>query len=578
MEASAPGVRPRPRRPGLRERLLWPAASESSFPISEDKAMMARTYAYLFFAGATLTLLTLLLPGAADRDALGIVVLSAVAYATCAAFLVGFDRLPLWVLQSSPILGALVVTGVLWAGGPLEIGAYAMFYFWVALAACYFFGLRVALFHIAFCTMCLAVAVLVHGSDMPLPGLYFAMGAGTLLVFGALMVLLRSQIERVVSRLTDAAGTDVLTGISNRREFEERFGHELERSVRSGGPMGLVVIDLDWFKEVNDRFGHAAGDRALKMVAGVLEEQTRRIDMVARLGGEEFAVVAPDAGEEETYRLAERLRREVKLAFADHTRPLTTSCGVATFPASGDTASDLLRAADRALYAAKDLGRDRTIVYRRGEDEISMAVARRARAGRASPRLASLVSMAESVDRRKGTPGHSRAVERFSESIARSMGLSDAHVEEISLAGLLHDIGTIGLSEAVLSKTGELTDEEWAEIRRHPEVGARILSTADLDAVSDWVYAHHERVDGTGYPRGLRDGQIPVEAQIVAVADAYAAMTADRSYRSGVDTEEAIEELRRSVGTQFLPEVVEAFATHADKRGGEAYEASRTSG
>ena len=539
---------------------------------------MARTYAYLFFAGGTLTLLTLLLPGAGERESVAIVAFSAVAYVTAVGFLIAFDRLPAWVLKTSPMLGALLTTLVLNVAGPVAIGAYSMFYFWIALVACYFFGLRAALLQIAFCVACLGISVIAHDSEMPLPGLYLAMGAGTLLVSGTLMVALRSQIERVVSRLTDAAGTDVLTGISNRREFEERFGHELERSVRSGSPMGLVVLDLDWFKEINDRFGHAAGDRALRVVAGVLEEQTRRIDMVARLGGEEFAVVAPDAGEEETYRLAERLRREVKVAFADHARPLTTSCGVATFPASGGTASDLLRAADRALYAAKDLGRDRTIVYRRGEDEISMAVARRARAGRASPRLASLVSMAESVDRRKGTPGHSRAVERFSESIARSMGFPEAQVEEISLAGLLHDIGTIGLPESLLSKTGELTEEEWREIRRHPEVGARILSTADLDAISDWVYAHHERIDGTGYPRGLRDGQIPVEAQIVAVADAYAAMTADRSYRPGVERDEAIEELRRNAGSQFLPEVVEAFATRADKSGGEAYEAARRSG
>ena len=540
--------------------------------------MMVRTYAYLFFAGATLTLLTLLLPGSGERDTLGIVAVALVAYATSVAFLIAFDRIPMWVLQVSPVLGALLVTGLLNLAGPLAIGAYSMFYFWVALVACFFFGLRTALLQIAFCVLCLGLSVLAHDGEMPLPGLYLAMGAGTLVVSGVLLVALRSQIERVVSRLIDAAGTDVLTGLSNRREFEERFNYELERSVRSGSPMGLVVMDLDWFKEINDRFGHAAGDRALRTVARVLGEQTRRIDLVARLGGEEFAVVAPDAGEEEAYRLAERLRREVKAAFSEHTRPLTTSCGVATFPASGGTASDLLRAADRALYAAKDLGRDRTIVYRRGEDEISMAVARRARAGRANPRLASLVSMAESIDRRKGTPGHSRAVERFCESIARSMGFSVAQIEEISLAGLLHDIGTIGLREAVLSKTGELSDDEWSEIRHHPEVGARILSTADLDSVSDWVYAHHERVDGSGYPRGLRDGQIPVEAQIVAVADAYAAMTADRSYRPGMSMEDAIAELRRNAGSQFMPEVVEAFATRADKSGGEAYEAARSPG
>ena len=555
---------------------MWPAESESSFPISEDRAMMARTFAYLFLAGGILTLLTLLLPGAEERDSGAIAAVSGLAFVTAAGFLIALDRLPVLVYRLSPMLGALLVTGVVNLAGPIAIGAYAMFYFWVALVAGYFFGLRAALFQIAFSVVCLGVSVLVHGSEMLLPALYFAMGAGTLLVSGTLMVMLRNRIERVVARLTDAAGTDVLTGLSNRREFDERFGYELERSVRSGSPMGLIVIDLDWFKEVNDRFGHDAGDRALRVVARVLEDQTRRIDMVARIGGEEFAVVAPDAGEEETYRLAERLRREVKTAFANHARPLTTSCGVATFPASGGTASDLLRAADRALYAAKDLGRDRTIVYRRGEDEISMTVARRARAGRASPRLASLVSMAESVDRRKGTPGHSRAVERFAESIARSMGLPDAHVEEISLAGLLHDIGTIGLPESVLAKTGKLTEDEWHEIRRHPEVGARILSTADLDSVSEWVYAHHERVDGTGYPRGLKDGEIPLEAQIVAVADAYAAMTADRGYRPGVDSDEAIEELRRSAGSQFMPDVVEAFATRADKSGGEAYEAARS--
>lgn len=538
--------------------------------------MMARTYAHLFLAGSVLVTVTLLLPGGDERDDAAIVAIAGIALVTAMAYLAVFEKLPKWVLQASPVLGALLVTAVLNVASPEAFGAYSMFYFWVALVACFFFRMRTALLLIAFCIACLGVSVAIHEDDLPLPALYLTMGAGTLLVSGVLLVALRGQIERVVTRLTDAAGRDALTGISNRREFEERFGLELERSVRSGSPMGLVVLDLDWFKEVNDRFGHAAGDRALKTVAMVLEEATRRIDMVARLGGEEFAVVAPDAGEEETYRLAERLRREVQRAFADHARPLTTSCGVATFPASGGTAGDLMRAADRALYAAKDLGRNRTIVYRRGEDEISMAVARRARAGRASPRLASLVSMAESVDRRKGTPGHSRAVERFCEAIARSMGFSEAQVEEISLAGLLHDIGTIGLPEAVLSKTGQLNDDEWGEIRHHPEVGARILSTADLDSVSEWVYAHHERVDGSGYPRGLKDGQIPVEAQIVAVADAYAAMTAARSYRPGMSTEDAIEELRRNAGSQFSPEVVEAFATRADKRGGEAFEAARS--
>jgi HD-GYP domain-containing protein (c-di-GMP phosphodiesterase class II) len=218
-----------------------------------------------------------------------------------------------------------------------------------------------------------------------------------------------------------------------------------------------------------------------------------------------------------------------------------------------------MRAADRALYAAKDLGRDRSIVYRRGEEEISMAVARRTRAARESPRLASLVSMAESVDRRKGTPGHARDVERYAEALARGMGLPESRVEEIGLAGLLHDIGTIGLSESVLSSSSPLGEKGWEEIRRHPEVGARILSTANLDAISEWVLAHHERPDGTGYPRGLKDGEIPLESQIIAIADAYAAMTAERSYRPGVGIERARQELEANAGTQFDVEAVAAF-------------------
>ena len=562
MDIPPPLDRPRPRRPSLRERLSWPPISEAGVPISKNRAMMARTYTYLFALGATLALITLAFPHAADAEPLGLILPALGAYAAAAGYLLLFDRLPLWLFKASPVLGAGLVTAALYFNGPEAIGAYGMFFFWVVLAASYFFGLRVALVHIAICAGLYGLVLLTE--DAPLSGLYWAMGGGTLLVSGVVMVGLRGQVEGLVGRLMDAAGTDVLTGLANRREFEDRFALELERSIRSGRPMGLIVLDLDWFKEVNDRFGHEAGDRALRLVADVLRRETRRIDIVARLGGEEFGVLAPDAGEEESYHVAERLRRQVKVAFAEHPRPLTLSCGVATFPASGGTHSDLMRAADRALYAAKDLGRDRSIVYRRGEDEISMTVARRALTGRASPRLASLVSTAESVDRRKGTPGHSRDVERYAQALARELGLPEARVEEIGLAGLLHDIGTIGLSESVLSKSGALTADEWHEIRRHPEVGARILSTANLDAISEWVLAHHERPDGAGYPRGLRDGEIPVESQIIAVADAYAAMTARRSYRRGIGVERAREELRANAGTQFDAEAVSAFLAMGD--------------
>jgi HD-GYP domain-containing protein (c-di-GMP phosphodiesterase class II) len=283
------------------------------------------------------------------------------------------------------------------------------------------------------------------------------------------------------------------------------------------------------------------------------------MDTVARLGGEEFAVLAPEAGEEEMFRLAERLRREVKRAFADHVKPLTISCGVANFPATGVTASDLLRAADRALYAAKDLGRDRSVVYRPGETEVAFPETGVERSGRASSRLPSLVALADAMDRRKGSPGHSRLVGHYAEAVARGLDLSDEEVERVSLAGLLHDIGTVGISESTLAKQKPLSQEEWAEIRKHPEVGARIVGTADLDGVGEVILAHHERPDGSGYPFGLKGDEIPIAAQIVAVADAFAAMTADRTYRQGVAPDAAVEELQANSGKQFAPQVVEVF-------------------
>jgi HD-GYP domain-containing protein (c-di-GMP phosphodiesterase class II) len=150
-------------------------------------------------------------------------------------------------------------------------------------------------------------------------------------------------------------------------------------------------------------------------------------------------------------------------------------------------------------------------------------------------------------------------VGRYAELIARRLELGDARVERIRAAGVLHDIGKLGVADAVLKKSGALTDEEWSEMRRHPELGARILDHANLRDISGWVLAHHERIDGRGYPLGLSGAEIPLEARILAVADAYEAMTADRVYRSALGHDVAQEELRSGTGTQFDPDVVQAF-------------------
>jgi putative nucleotidyltransferase with HDIG domain len=291
----------------------------------------------------------------------------------------------------------------------------------------------------------------------------------------------------------------------------------------------------------------------------VLREHTREIDTVARMGGEEFAVIVPEAGEHETYILAERLRQETRSAFRERPEKLTVSCGVAVHPNHGADPDVLLKAADQALYAAKQLGRDRSVIYST-ELAANMTDLGDSNAAQRAGSLATVVSLAEVLDiRHTGTATHSQMVGRYAEAMARALELGEKRVERVRLSGILHDIGKVGIPDSILDKPGPLTDEEWAEMRKHPEIGARIVRNANLDDIAIWILAHHERPDGTGYPLGLSGGQIPIEARILAVADAFEAMTAHRAYKQAMSEPEARRELRRRAGSQFDVEVVDAF-------------------
>ena len=539
----------------LARRLDWRGAGPSA--VREDRVTMARTFTYLFGAGATLVLLSLLFPHSPDRETTGLLITTLVAYLVAAGFLVAWDRLPLWAFEASPLVGTLVVSLAVYFAGSEAATAYAMYYFWVALAACYFLRPAIAFVNLCMASAAYGVVLLVGPGHVMLPGLTWAMVTGTLGVLGILMTTLRGQVQGLVSQLAAAARTDSLTQLANRRELEERFAAELERSTRTARPLSILVLDLDWFKEYNDRFGHSAGDRVLVLLAQALKRATRTSDVVARLGGEEFGVLAPETDEAEGYLLAERLRAEVRTAFARETEKMTISCGVASFPIHGITSGELLHAADRALYEAKESGRDRAVVFRQagveGVEGEKVAIER------TSPRLASLVSLAEAVDRRKGSPANSRRVARFAEALARSLHLPDEEVERVRIAALLRDVGEVGVAESILNKDGPLDPRERQEVERHPEIGARIVGAAQLGRVGEWILTHHERPDGQGYPRGLREHQIPLEGRIVAVADAYAAMTADRPYRRPFSPHRARAELQARAGTQFDHDVVEAF-------------------
>jgi putative nucleotidyltransferase with HDIG domain len=261
--------------------------------------------------------------------------------------------------------------------------------------------------------------------------------------------------------------------------------------------------------------------------------------------------------------VAERLRRAVHERFAAHPATVSVSIGVATTGPGLGSASALMRAANRALYAAKHLGRDRCVAAH--AETLDMLDAVREADGSAREQLAAAMLLAETLDLRDvGTARHSETVGRYAEQIARAMGWDPARVARVRAAGILHDIGKLGISDAILHKPGRLDSAEWQEMERHPELGARILEHANLRDIASWVLAHHERVDGAGYPRGIAGDEIPVEARILAVADAYEAMTADRPYRRALPAAVARGQLEEGAGRQFDAGVVAAFVAILD--------------
>jgi diguanylate cyclase (GGDEF)-like protein len=539
----------------LFDRLRWRGWGESA-ALFEDPATMARTFTYLFGIGGAILLASLAIPVSGGRNEVGLLVIGLIELGAAAVLLVQFDRLPPWAFRALPPAGAVLISFAVYFGGSDAPSAYALYYFWVALAACFFFRWLVVAVSLVVASAGYAAALLAL-DHVQSAGLKWAVATGTLLATGAVMTALRGQLERLVVELGAAARTDSLTGLANRRELEERFTAELERSTRGGRPLAIVVLDLDWFKEFNDRFGHAAGDRALRRLGDALKLATRTSDIVARLGGEEFGVLAPETDEEEARLLAERLRAEVRRAFARQPEKMTVSCGVASFPIHGITPGELLHAADRALYQAKESGRDRSVVFHEAAPEGRDG--ERVGIERTSPRLASLASLAEAVDRRKGSPANSRRVAGYAERLARGFNLPEDEVERVRVAALLRDVGEVGVAESILNKPGALSDEERTELEKHPDIGARIVGAAQLGRVSEWILTHHERLDGRGYPRGLSEHQIPLEGKILAVADAYGAMTSDRPYRPRFSPKRAKAELQARVGSQFDHDVVAAF-------------------
>ena len=356
----------------------------------------------------------------------------------------------------------------------------------------------------------------------------------------------RDYQERVEQAIRDS-----LTGVYNRRYFFEALEQEHHRSVRSGEPLSLVLIDVDDFKRVNDTLGHAAGDAVLRELTRIGSELVRPADTFARLGGEEFAVLLPATGQLDALFVAERVRRAAATDGLLAERGVTVSAGIATWPDDAAEREALMARADAALYWAKRNGKNicaaasEVVVVPDADDEDGS--------------LAHLHALVAVVD---GTYGrnHSHDVAAYALAIGQRLGLSGERLTQLRRAALFHDIGTIAVAGQILAKRGALVEGEVADIRAHPEVGESMLLHCGLQSEAAWVRHHHERVDGGGYPDGVSGRQLPLEARIVAVADAFEAMTAGRPYSPPLAPDAALAEARRCAGSQFDARVVEALA------------------
>jgi len=334
-----------------RQRLHWTRDEVVATLESTNRAVVARSFAYLFGLGAILVSVAPAFPGVQVRHPSLIAVAAGLAALTSIAVLTTYDQTPDVVLRCLPGLGTALVTLVLLGSEDSAIAPYALLYFWVALSAFYFFGRTLGLVHLLGVIACFAVVLAV--SDVDQSPMLMLMMAGTLGVTGVMLALLRSRADTLILSLDAAARTDALTGVLNRRAFDDRFDEELARASRTKRPLTLLLIDIDGFKSINDRFGHQAGDRVLQQVANAFS-QGRTIDKVGRLGGDEFALLLPETSASGATELADRLKPSMEPA---------VSVGIASWPDHGTTAAELHEAADCALYAAKHGGGDRAVVY-----------------------------------------------------------------------------------------------------------------------------------------------------------------------------------------------------------------------
>lgn len=325
---------------------------------------------------------------------------------------------------------------------------------------------------------------------------------------------------------------DVLTGLYNRRYYEEAIERlDTERNL----PISIIVADVNGLKLINDAFGHSKGDEFLRKAAIAIQSACRADDIVARWGGDEFIILLPKTKTEE----AEEIVKKIKDMYSNeyvNAISVSISFGWDTKRIVDEDIIRVLRSAEDYMYKHK-------IIENKGMR---------------SSIINTIINTLHEKNPREER--HSKRVSEICQSMAKAMGFSEIEVSRLKVVGLLHDIGKIAIEEGILNKPGKLTDQERDEIKRHPNIGYRILSSShEMLELAECILLHHERWDGTGYPKGLKGESIPRIARIIAIADSFDAMTSQRSYQEALSEEEAIVEIRKNAGSQFDPEVARIF-------------------
>ncbi len=362
-----------------------------------------------------------------------------------------------------------------------------------------------------------------------------------------------------------AADLDPLTGLLNHRAIHQRLDETLEAAEAEKQSITVIMMDMNNFKMFNDTYGHPAGDEALRRVAKALAETVQSAGTVGRYGGDEYLAILPGITQDQAAQIAQHLKaRLLRSGFVPNPQdgrviPITLSFGIASYPQDSRSRHELIAMADSNLYAAKrsDEGIRTTTDTQRVNSQL-----------RNENSFAVLDGMVTAVDNKDSyTRRHSEDVAEYSLWIAEELGLSPDALRTIRIGALLHDVGKITVPDEILRKPGRLTPEEFEILKRHPRLGALIVSgVPGMETILDIVQHHHERWDGKGYPDELKGEEIPMLGRLVAVADTFSAMTTDRPYRKGLSWEVALKEIEESSGTQFDPAMADAFLRAAAKR------------